>query len=290
MTPEELEAAANVTKYNTTTAMAGNVSSETSVVVSQANNETVVESKPSYDTNSTEGILSMARNMMSERVKETAEKAKHAQEAIKVEATVVNQDIDAMQKALNDKIATRQRLAREESDSMGSELRAKQNEEKLKFEEANDKIQRAQSDLAKQQGLKKIHMEQEATNAKQTADRLERERTLAIDKQKKLEGERSAAVAEEAQNKKAIAAGAAESEMRNARVTQQNMQADAAAAEAAKANEAKSKAQALDDEQKALKRQAEEAEANKQGLAKAAAADKVLSEAQRNVANVINRL
>ena len=77
---------------------------------------------------------------------------------------------------------------------------------------------------------------------------------------------------DEAQNKKAITAGAAESEMRTARVTQQNMQADAAAAEAAKANEAKSKAQALEDEQKAMKRQAEESEANKQGLAKAAAA------------------
>merc|ERR1712100_429373 len=98
--------------------------------------------------------------------------------------------------------------------------------------------------------------------AKQEADRLERERTLAIDKQKKMDGERSAAAAEEAQNKKAITAGVAESEMRTARVTQQNMQADAAAAEAAKANEAKSKAQALEDEQKAMKRQAEESEAN----------------------------
>merc|ERR1712034_57834 len=109
-------------------------------------------------------------------------------------------------------------------------------------------------------------------------------------KQKKLEGERASAAAEEAQNKKAIAAGTAENELRNARTTHQNMEADATSAEAVKANEAKSKAQALDDEQKALKRTAEQAEENKQGLANSAAAGKMLADTQRNMANLINRL
>merc|ERR1711871_1455660 len=173
----------------------------------QGNTSSVPETtQVNYNTNTTEGILSMARGMMQERVKETVEKAKQDQNKIKVEAAAVNQDIDAMQKVLNDKMAMRQKLAREESDNMNRELRAKQNEEKLKFEEANDKIISAQNELARQQGIKKIEMEQSANNQKQEAGRLENEKSLAIEKQKRLDSERASAAAEESENKKNIAA------------------------------------------------------------------------------------
>merc|ERR1711871_1536085 len=208
-TPEEVEAAENATRSNATSAASLDVlpTNLSSTDALQGNTSSVPETtQVNYNTNTTEGILSMARGMMQERVKETVEKAKQDQNKIKVEAAAVNQDIDAMQKVLNNKMAMRQKLAREESDNMNRELRAKQNEEKLKFEEANDKIISAQNELARQQGIKKIEMEQSANNQKQEAERLENEKSLAIEKQKRLDSERASAAAEESENKKNIAA------------------------------------------------------------------------------------
>merc|ERR1711907_67584 len=177
-----------------------------------------------------------------------------------------NSDIDAMQKALNDKLALRQTLAREESDAVNKEINAKQNEEKMKFEESKEKINAAQEELIRKQNAKKIDSSKQASNDRMEAERLAQESRLATEKAKRMDEEKASAETEETNGKKSIASSKSEDEVRNARITQKTVEAAQAQMDSSKVLDNKAKAQALKDQAKAAENQQQEVDANRKAL------------------------
>merc|ERR1711871_884384 len=262
----------------------------TAASANQANAEPKQELGPEavkqYDTNTTEGILGMARDMMSKKSHEVAVKAQEEQASLKEATKNVNTDIDAMQKALNDKLALRQTLAREESDAVNKEINAKQNEEKMKFEESKEKINAAQEELVRKQNAKKVNSAKQASNDRMEAERLAQESKLAMEKAKRMDEEKTSAEAEEVNGKKAMAQSKSEDEMRNARITQKTVEAAQAQMDASKVLDNKAKAQALKDQAKAAEDQQQEVDANRKALERRAQSAKVFAETQKRLASI----
>jgi hypothetical protein len=244
------------------------------------------EPKKVYDTNSTEGILNMARDMMSSKVKEVSERARKERATIQESTKNVNSDIDVMQKALNEKLAIRQTLAREEADTVNKEIGAKQSEEKMKFDESRDKITAAQEELVRKQNAKKVDSTKEVNNNKMEAERLAQESKLALEKAKRMEDEKASAEAEEANGKKTIAQSKSDGELRNARIAQTTIESAAAQMDSSKTLDNKAKAQALKNEARAAENQQQEADANRKALERQAQSAKIFAEAQKKLASV----
>ena len=244
------------------------------------------EPKKVYDTNSTEGILNMARDMMSDKVKEVSERAREERAAIKESTKTVNSDIDVMQKALNEKLAVRQTLAREESDTVNKEINAKQSEEKMKFEESRDKINAAQEELVRKQNAKKVDSTKEANNNRMEAERLAQESRLALEKSKRMEDEKASAEAEETNGKKTIAQSKSDGELRNARIAQKTIESATAQMDSSKTLDNKAKAQALKDQASAAENQQQEVDANRKALEQKAQSAKIFAEAQKKLTSV----
>merc|ERR1711907_532275 len=111
--------------------------------------------EPYFDLNTTEGVMAKAKWMMEKKMNESIVNARNNKAVIKQNTKVVKEDIDAMQKALNEKLAMRSKLAQEEMENTRSEMNTKKREETMKYDEAKQKIMDAQSNLVRQQETKR---------------------------------------------------------------------------------------------------------------------------------------
>eukprot|EP00942_MAST-04A_sp_MAST-4A-sp1_P006459 g6459.t1 len=197
---------------------------------------------------------------------------------------VVKEDIDAMQKALNEKLATRAKLAQEEMENTRSEMNTKRREETMKYDEAKNKILDAQQNLVKQQDTKRIETERESKSAQDEAKQFEAEKKLANDRQKKMENEKESAAKESVAGLQQINAAKAENEMRAARALQVDQKAELADSESKKAAEAGIKLAALKEQQKATEGEEQSSLQNGKAVANDAKVSQIMQETKNRLA------
>merc|ERR1712139_339681 len=172
------------------------------------------QGEPYFDLNTTEGVMAKAKWMMEKKMNESIHQSRTNRVQIKENTKVVKEDIDAMQKALNEKLATRAKLAQEEMENTRSEMNTKRREETMKYDEAKNKILDAQQNLVKQQDMKRIETERESKSAMDEAKQFDAEKKLAHERQQRMESEKQAAAKESGAGLQSINAAKAENEMR----------------------------------------------------------------------------
>merc|ERR1711871_1019061 len=212
--------------------------------------------EPYFDLNTTEGVMAKAKWMMEKKMNESIVNARNNRAAIKQNTKVVKEDIDAMQKALNDKLAMRAKLAQEEVETTRSEMNTKRREETMKYDEAKQ---------------------------------FEAEKRLANDRQKRMEAEKEAAAKESTAGLEQINAAKAENEMRAARALQVDQKADLADSESKKASEAGSKLAALREQQKTLESEEQSSLNNGKAMANDAKVSQILHETKNKLAQESTR-
>lgn len=242
------------------------------------------QEEPYFDLNTTEGVMAKAKWMMEKKMNESIHQSRTNRVQIKENTKVVKEDIDAMQKALNEKLATRAKLAQEEMENTRSEMNTKRREETMKYDEAKNKILDAQQNLVKQQDMKRIETEQQSKSAQDEAKQFEAERKLANDRQKKMENEKESAAKESVAGLQQINAAKAENEMRAARALQVDQKAELADSESKKAAEAGIKLAALKEQQKAAEGEEQSSLQNGKAVANDAKVSQIMQETKNRLA------
>ena len=228
--------------------------------------------------------MAKAKWMMEKKMNESIHQSRTNRVQIKENTKVVKEDIDAMQKALNEKLATRAKLAQEEMENTRSEMNTKRREETMKYDEAKNKILDAQQNLVKQQDMKRIETEQQSKSAQDEAKQFEAEKKLANDRQKKMENEKESAAKESVAGLQQINAAKAENEMRAARALQVDQKAELADSESKKAAEAGIKLAALKEQQKAAEGEEQSSLQNGKAVANDAKVSQIMQETKNRLA------